>query len=81
MRSRSRTFFLRMTILFSFQSRTEDLTHNVRAYVLDWVYMSALYTTLKISVILKLHSPSLYVKSFTVLISKLYLIREGTVFH
>ena len=35
--------FLRMTILFSFQSRTEDLTHNVRAYVLDWVYMSALY--------------------------------------
>ena len=58
MRSRSRTFFFfRMTILFSFQSRTEDLTHNVRAYVLDWVYMSALYTTLKISVILKLHSP------------------------
>ena len=57
MRSRSRTFFLRMTILFSFQSRTEDLTHNVRAYVLDWVYMSAMDTTLKISVILKLHSP------------------------
>ena len=57
MRSRSRTFFLRMTILFLFQSRTEDLTHNVRAFVLDWVYVSALYTTLKISVILKLHSP------------------------
>ena len=23
-------FFLRMTLYFSFQSRTEDLTHNVR---------------------------------------------------
>ena len=31
----------------SFQSRTEDLTQNVRAYVLDWVYTSALYTALK----------------------------------
>ena len=52
--SRSRTFFFfffffffKNDILLSFQSRTEDLTQNVRAYVLDWVYTSALYTTLK----------------------------------
>ena len=40
-------FFFKNDILISFQSRTEDLTHNVRAYVLDWVYTSALYTALK----------------------------------
>ena len=40
-------FFFKNDILISFQSRTEDLTQNVRAYVLDWVYMSALYTALK----------------------------------
>ena len=40
-------FFFKNDILLSFQSRTEDLTHNVRAYVLDWVYTSALYTALK----------------------------------
>ena len=28
-------FFFKNDNLFSFQSRTEDLTHNVRAYVLD----------------------------------------------
>ena len=40
-------FFFKNDILLSFQSRTEDLTHNVRAYVLDSVYTSALYTALK----------------------------------
>ena len=40
-------FFFMNDILISFQSRTEDLTHNVHAYVLDWVYTSALYTALK----------------------------------
>ena len=40
-------FFFKNDILISFQSRTEDLTQNVRAYVLDWVYTSALYTALK----------------------------------
>ena len=40
-------FFFKDDILISFQSRTEDLTQNVRAYVLDWVYTSALYTALK----------------------------------
>ena len=40
-------FFFENDILISFQSRTEDLTQNVRAYVLDWVYTSALYTALK----------------------------------
>ena len=40
-------FFFKNGILISFQSRTEDLTHSVRAYVLDWVYTSALYTALK----------------------------------
>ena len=40
-------FFFKNDILLSFQSRTEDLTHNVRAYVLDWVHHSALYTALK----------------------------------
>ena len=40
-------FFFKNDILLSFQSRTEDLTQNVRAYVLDWVYTSALYTALK----------------------------------
>ena len=40
-------FFFKNDILLSFQSRTEDLTHNVRDYVLDWVYTSALYTALK----------------------------------
>ena len=39
--------FLKNDILHSFRSRTDDLTHNVRAYVLDWVYTSALYTALK----------------------------------
>ena len=28
-------FLFKNDNLFSFQSRTEDLTHNVRAYVLD----------------------------------------------
>ena len=40
-------FFLENDILISFQFRTEDLTQNVRSYVLDWVYTSALYTALK----------------------------------
>ena len=40
-------FFFKNDILISFQSRTEDLTQNVCAYVLDWVYTSALYTALK----------------------------------
>ena len=40
-------FFFENDILISFQSRTEDLTQNVRASVLDWVYTSALYTALK----------------------------------
>ena len=40
-------FLFKNDILISFQSRTEDLTHNVRVYVLDWVYTSALYTALK----------------------------------
>ena len=40
-------FFFKNDILLSFQSRTEDLTHNVRAYILDWVYTPALYTALK----------------------------------
>ena len=40
-------FFFKNDILISFQSRTEDLTQNVRAHVLDWVYTSALYTALK----------------------------------
>ena len=29
------TYFFKNDILFSFQPRTEDLTHNVRDYVLD----------------------------------------------
>ena len=40
-------FFFKNDTLISLQSRTEDLTQNVRAYVLDWVYTSALYTALK----------------------------------
>ena len=40
-------FFFKNDILLSFQSRTEDLTQNVRSYALDWVYTSAMYTTLK----------------------------------
>ena len=40
-------FFFMNDILISFQSRTEDLTHNVCTNVLDWVYTSALYTALK----------------------------------
>ena len=40
-------FFLKNDILILFQSRTEDLSQNVRAYVLDWVYTSALCTALK----------------------------------
>ena len=40
-------FSFKNDILLSFQSRTEDLTHNVRANVLDWVHTSALYTALK----------------------------------
>ena len=40
-------FFFKNDILLSFQSRTENLTHNVSAYVLDWIYTSALYTALK----------------------------------
>ena len=40
-------FFFKNDILISFESRTEDLTQNVRAFVLDWLYTSALYTALK----------------------------------
>ena len=38
-------FFFKNDILILFQSRTEDLTHNVRAYVLDWVciHVSSVY--------------------------------------
>ena len=55
-------FFFKNDILLSFQSRTEDLTHNIRAYVVDWVYMSALYTALK-----KIYEPQrdkMYLRTF-----------------
>ena len=41
-------FFFYNDNLFLFQSRTVDLTHNVRDYFLDSVYTSVLYTDLSI---------------------------------
>ena len=70
-------FFLKNDILFSLQSRTKDLTHNVRGLCPRLsIHVSSVYCS-KIDVILNLHSPSpcLYAKYLSVLISKVYLIR------
>ena len=51
-------FFFKNETLFSFQSRTEDLTHNVRGLCPRLsIHVSSVYCSRNRSVILKPHSP------------------------